>query len=62
MFYSVIMVLWNWLYGAMVLWFYGTVSYSGNCAEQVPDFAQGMLLFVLPLKFHWSNSSKGKRC
>ena len=26
-----------------------TVSYSGSCAEQVADFAQSMLVFVLPL-------------
>ena len=25
------------------------VSYSGSCAEQVADFPQGMLVFVLPL-------------
>ena len=28
-----------------------TVSYSGNCTEQVADFAQNMLVFVLPLKY-----------
>ena len=27
-----------------------TVSYSGSCAEQVVDFEQSMLVFVLPLK------------
>ena len=26
-----------------------TVSYSGSCAEQVVDFAQSMLVFLLPL-------------
>ena len=28
-----------------------TVSFSGSCAEQVADFAQSMLAFVLPLNF-----------
>ena len=34
-----------------------TVSYSGSCGEQVADFAQGILVFVLPLKFASGKSS-----